>query len=366
MTIPFIDLKTPHKALEKEINQRLQNILGHGQFIMGPEVAECEKALTSYTGSKHCITCANGTDAILMVMLAMGLKPGDEVITTSFSFFAAAEMISLIGLTPVFVDIDPKTYNIDPLLIEKAITKKTKLIIPVSLFGQPADYEKINSIGQKHGIPVMEDAAQSFGGELNGKKSCNLTQTATTSFFPAKPLGCYGDGGAIFTNDDEMAKLLKQIRVHGDASRYEHVRIGINGRMDTIQCAIITEKLKRFPWEVEKRQEVAKRYTEAFIKYEKKLNPPQIMKGAASVYAQYTLWVENRDQFREKLQQKGIPTAVHYPKPIHSQPAYAVIKDKFKLPHSERAAQGVVSLPMFPDMSWDIQKQIIDAVVGSI
>lgn len=366
MSIPFIDLKSQYKALEKQINQRIQNVLSSCAFIMGPEVAECEKALAEYTGAKHAITCANGTDAILMVMMAMGIKPGDEVITTGFSFFAAAEMISLIGATPIFVDIDPKTYNMDPQLLEKAITPRTKLIIPVSLYGQPADYEAINKVGAKHSIPVMEDAAQSFGSELNGKKSCNLTWSSTTSFFPAKPLGCYGDGGAIFTNDDNFATLLKQIRVHGDASRYEHVRIGVNGRMDTLQCAILIEKLKRFPWEVQKRQEIAMRFTESFIKYKDKLNPPSVMKGATSVYAQYTLQVSDRDAFRARLQEKGVPTAVHYPKPIHWQEAYRNVKEKFSLPHSEKAASGVVSLPMYPDMDLNTQNKIIEAVISSL
>ncbi|MDZ4662388.1 MAG: DegT/DnrJ/EryC1/StrS family aminotransferase [Pseudomonadota bacterium] len=366
MNIPFIDLKTQYRALEKPINERIQNVLNHGQYIMGPEVAECEKALSDYVGIKHTITCGNGTDAILMVMMALGIKPGDEVITTGFSFFAAAEMISLAHAVPIFVDIDPKTYNLDPLKLEAAITPKTKLIIPVSLFGQPADCTAINKIAEKHKIPVMEDAAQSFGGELNGKKSGNLTTVSTTSFFPAKPLGCYGDGGAIFTSDDSLANILKQIRTHGDASRYEHVRIGLNGRMDTLQCAILIEKLKRFPWEVNKRHEIAMRFTEAFIKQEKKLNPPVIMKGAKSVYAQYTLWVEDRSAFQNKLKEKGIPTSIHYPRAIHHQEAYREVKEKFRLPHCEDAARGVISLPMYPDMSWETQKNIIDAVLSAI
>lgn len=366
MTISFIDLKTQYKALEKPINERIQNVLNHGQYIMGPEVAECEKALAEYVGIKHALSCGNGTDAILMVMMALGVKPGDEVITTGFSFFAAAEMISLAHAVPVFVDIDPKTYNLDPQKLEAAITPKTKLIIPVSLFGQPADYTAINKIAEKHNIPVMEDAAQSFGGELHNNKSCNLTTVSTTSFFPAKPLGCYGDGGAIFTSDDNLAKTLKQIRTHGDASRYEHVRIGMNGRMDTLQCAILIEKLKRFPWEVTKRHEIAMRYTEAFLKQEKKLNPPYIMKGAKSVYAQYTLWVEDRPTFQNKLKDKGVPTSIHYPRAIHHQEAYRDIKGKFKLPQCEWAASGVISLPMYPDMTWDTQKTIIEAVLSSI
>ncbi|MGV6851180.1 MAG: DegT/DnrJ/EryC1/StrS family aminotransferase, partial [bacterium] len=251
--IPFIDLKTQYKALEVEIRQRINNVLEHGQYIMGPEVQELEQKLADYTGAEHCITTASGTEALLISLMALNIKPGDEVITTPFTFIATAEVIVLLGAKPVFVDIKPDTCNINASLIEEKITNKTKAIMPVSLYGQPADMDEINAIADKYNLPVIEDAAQSFGATYKNKKSCNLSTIGCTSFFPSKPLGCYGDGGAIFTSDDDIAKACREIRVHGQSQRYVHTRVGVGGRMDTIQCAVVLAKLERFDWEVEQR-----------------------------------------------------------------------------------------------------------------
>ncbi|NDC82360.1 aminotransferase class I/II-fold pyridoxal phosphate-dependent enzyme, partial [bacterium] len=248
--IPFIDLKTQYQHLKTEINQRINAVLEHGQYIMGPEVNELENRLAAYTGATHCITVASGTEALLIALMALGVGPGDEVITTPFTFVATAEVIVLVGATPVYVDVEPDTCNIDVSKIEAAITSKTKVIIPVSLYGQPADMDEINAIASRHNITVIEDAAQSFGATYKGKKSCNLSKIGCTSFFPSKPLGCYGDGGAIFTSDDTIAQACREIRVHGQSRRYYHTRIGVGGRMDTIQCAVILAKLDRFEWEV--------------------------------------------------------------------------------------------------------------------
>lgn len=359
--IPFLDLKPQYKALEKPINERIQKVLNHGQFILGPEVEECEKALAAYIGTKYCLTAASGTDSLVMALLAMGVGAGDEVITTPFTFFATAEMISLVGATPVFVDIDPVTYNIDPLKIEAAITSKTKMIMPVSLYGQPADMDEINQIAKKHGIPVVEDAAQSFGADYKGKKSCGLSLVGSTSFFPAKPLGCYGDGGAVFTDDQALYTKMSQIRVHGQEKRYYHTMIGINGRLDTIQCAVILEKLKRYDWEVRKRQEIASRFNEAFTSL-KVLTAPVVKKDRGSVWAQYTVLVDHRDDFAARLKEKGVPTSVHYPTPLHWQPVYQYLKERTHCPVSEKIAAEVISLPIYPDMSDEIQMRIIKAV----
>ncbi len=365
-TVPFLDLKPQYQALEKQINQRIQTVLNHGQFILGPEVAECEKALREYIGSPYCLTAASGTDALMMVLMALGVGPGDEVITTPFSFFATAEVISLVGAEPVFVDIDPVTFNLDPKLIEKAITKKTKAIMPVSLYGQPADFTEINEIAAKHKIPVIEDAAQSFGAPYKGKKSCNLTTVSATSFFPAKPLGCYGDGGAVFTTDEALHKKMEQIRVHGQASRYHHVSMGINGRLDTLQCAILIEKLKRYDWELSRRNEIASRYTEGLLPLGAKLQVPQVKKDRGSVWAQYTVRVKNREAFGAKLKEHGVPTSVHYPTPLHHQPVYAHLKAKFHCPEAEAAAREVISLPMFPDITDAQIQQVIDATLAVV
>jgi UDP-2-acetamido-2-deoxy-ribo-hexuluronate aminotransferase len=263
MTIPFIDLKTQYKALQPEIQRRINQVLEHGQYIMGPEVKELEEKLSAYTGAKHCITVSSGTEALLISLMALGIGRGDEIITTPFTFVATAEVIVLLGATPVFVDVEPDTGNIDAKLIEAAITSRTKAIMPVSLYGQPADMDEINAIAARQGnIPVIEDAAQSFGAEYKGKKSCNLSTIGCTSFFPSKPLGCYGDGGAIFTNDDAIALACREIRVHGQSQRYVHTRVGVGGRMDTLQCAIVLAKLDRFDWEVEQRLAIGRRYND--------------------------------------------------------------------------------------------------------
>lgn len=365
MNIPFVDLKAQYKALKSEIDGQIQKVLDHGQFIMGPEVQELEKELAQYTGSKHCITCASGTDALVIPLMAWGIKPGDEVLVPAFSFIATAEAIVLAGATPVMIDIDPVTYNMDPQKIEEAITSKTKAICPVSLYGQPADMQEINAIAKKHGLWVMEDAAQSFGASYKEKKSCNLSDVGTTSFFPAKPLGCYGDGGAIFTNDDEKADIMRSIRFHGQAERYQHVRIGMNGRMDTLQCAIMLPKLKRFPWELEQRQKIANRYTEAFKSLDN-VTTPVIREDRSTAWAQYTLRVPNRSELQAALKEKGIPTAIHYPIPMSKQEAYQtnsrIVSDQVSL----EASQEVMSLPMYPDMDDKTQGFIINTLIQTL
>jgi UDP-2-acetamido-2-deoxy-ribo-hexuluronate aminotransferase len=360
----FIDLKTQYKNLKKSIDTRIQAVLDHGQFIMGPEVAECEKQLAARVGVKHCITCASGTDALLIAMMALGIGPGDEVVTSPFTFIATAETIALLGGKCVFVDIDPRTYNIDPKLIEAAITPRTKAIMPVSLYGQVADLDAINAIANAHRIPVIEDGAQSFGATYKGRQSCSLSTIGCTSFFPSKPLGCYGDGGACFTSDDALATRMKQIRVHGQDRRYHHPLIGINGRMDTIQCAVILGKLEVFDKEIADRQRVAARYNDLLSPV---VRTPYIEKHNTSVYAQYTVLVEDRDTFQEKLKAAGIPTAVHYPIPLNMQPAFASLRQgRGAFPHSDYAADRVVSLPMHPYMTADDQSKIANAVSEAV
>jgi UDP-2-acetamido-2-deoxy-ribo-hexuluronate aminotransferase len=365
-SVPFLDLKPQYKSLEKKINERIQTVLNHGQFILGPEVVECEKALNAYIGAKYCLTAASGTDALMMILMALGIGRGDEVITTPFSFFATAEVISLVGAEPVFVDIDPVTFNINPQLIEKAITSKTKAIMPVSLYGQPADFDEINAVASRHGLTVIEDAAQSFGAPYKGKKSCNLSVVSATSFFPAKPLGCYGDGGAVFTSDEALLKKMEQIRVHGQAGRYHHVTMGINGRLDTLQCAILIEKLSRYDWELGRRNAIAARYTESFLSLGEKCIVPQVRGDRGSVWAQYTLRVKDREGFASRMKERGVPTSVHYPSPLHHQPVYAYLRDKFVCPEADKAAASVISLPMFPDMSDEQVSHVVKAVRESV
>lgn len=366
LTIPFIDLKTQYKSLKSQIDTSILKILEHGQFIMGPEVKESEEALKKFVGTKHALTCSNGSDALQMALMALGIGHGDEVITTAFSFIATAEMISILGITPVFVDIDLATYNIDPNKIESAITPRTKAIMPVSLYGQPANFDEINAIAEKHNLYVIEDAAQSFGAKYNGKRSCNLSHIGCTSFFPAKPLGCYGDGGAVFTNDDQLADLMASIRIHGMGEhRYHHTRLGINGRLDSIQCAVITAKLTRYPWEIDQRNRLAQNYNLRFKELSSYgLRVPQVNNHCQSVWAQYTLWVPNRQEFQKYLQNRGVPTAVHYPITMADQPAYKERSVTHDIFNAREAANHVVSLPMFPDMTEDVQNQIIDAVCG--
>jgi UDP-2-acetamido-2-deoxy-ribo-hexuluronate aminotransferase len=357
---PFIDLKTQYAALKPAIDARIRRVLDHGQFILGPEVEELERRLAAFTGSRHCVTCASGTEALLIALMALDIRPGDEVVTTPFTFVATAEMIVLIGAKPVFVDIEPDTCNLDAARIEAAITPRTRAIMPVALYGQPADMDEINAVAARHNLPVIEDAAQSFGATYKGRRSCNLSTIGCTSFFPSKPLGCYGDGGALFTNDDALAQAMRQIRVHGQSGRYHHTRIGVGGRMDTIQCAVVLAKLERFEWEIARRQEVAQRYSELLSSADCQLLT--VRADRTSVYAQYTIRTRQRERLQAGLQAAGIPTAVHYPKPLHQQPAYAAQADRPAFPESEAAAAQVISLPMHPDLDKTVQDRIVEAV----
>jgi UDP-2-acetamido-2-deoxy-ribo-hexuluronate aminotransferase len=359
--IPFIDLKTQYMALEESIRARIDNVLEHGQYIMGPEVAELEDRLAAYTGAKYCITVASGTEALLISLMALGIKAGDEVITTPFTFVATAEAIVLLGAKPIFVDIEPDTCNIDASKIEAAITPKTKAIMPVSLYGQPADMDEINAIAARHDLTVIEDAAQSFGADYKGRKSCNLSTIGCTSFFPSKPLGCYGDGGAIFTSDDAIAQACREIRVHGQSRRYVHTRVGVGGRMDTLQCAIVLAKLERFEWEVEQRKKNGASYNA--LMDEMGLQRVLQKQDRTSVYAQYTVLVSNREQVQERLKLYGIPTAVHYPVPLNEQPAYVHLCCPDCTPVAKSIAHQVMSLPMHPDMDEDARLMITDALI---
>ena len=353
----FIDLKAQYRRVEVDVNQRIQTVLNHGQYILGPEVVELEQQLAEFVGVKHAIGVSDGTTALLIALMALGIGVGDEVITTPFTFIATGEMIALLGAKPVFVDIDPQTYNIDVNKIESAITSKTKAIMPVSLYGLCADFDAINAIAAKYQLPVIEDGAQSFGASYKGKKSCSLTTIGCTSFFPSKPLGCYGDGGACFTNDDELAKKMREIRVHGQDRRYHHPVIGLNGRLDTIQAAILLAKLSVFPQEIELRAQLGARYSQLLAD---KARTPIVPEGYDSVYAQYTLQVEGRESLIAALQAQGIPTAVHYPIPLHLQPAFANLGlGEGAFPVAEAAAKRVMSLPMYPDLSVADQDKVV-------
>ena len=356
----FIDLKAQYQASRALIDGRIHAVLDHGQYIMGPEVAELEARLAEYTGARHCITVASGTDALIIALMALGVGPGDEVITTPFSFIATAEAIVLVGARPVFVDIDPATCNIDAALIQAKITTRTRAIMPVSLYGQPADMDEINAIAKRHGLAVVEDAAQSFGASYRGRKSCNLSTVGCTSFFPSKPLGCYGDGGAIFTSDDVLAAAMREIRVHGQSRRYVHTRIGVGGRMDTLQCAIVLAKLERFEWELAQRAKVAARY-DALLLGRIRL----VGRGTerTSVYAQYTVVIDERDRILGQLHAAGIPTAVHYPVPIHLQPAYAHLCCADCCPVAQDMAARVMSLPMGPYLPAAANREVAAALL---
>ena len=363
MTIPFINLKSQFTAIETEIRRRIDTVLAHGQYIMGPEVKELENRLSQYTGAKYCITVASGTEALLISLMALGIKPGDEIITTPFTFVATAEVIVLLGAKPVFIDVEPDTCNIDARLIENKITSRTKAIMPVSLYGQPADMDEINAIALRHGgIPVIEDAAQSFGATYKGRKSCNLSTIGCTSFFPSKPLGCYGDGGAIFTNDDTIAQACREIRVHGQRQRYVHTRVGVGGRMDTLQCAIVLAKLERFDWEIARRLEIGARYSQLLD--EVGIERVVQRSDRSSVFAQYTVLVNQRESLQGLLNQQGIPTAVHYPVPLNEQPGYKHLCCSDCTPIAKRLASRVMSLPMSPDLASDEQDKVISALQG--
>lgn len=361
MTIPFIDLKRQYEALKPEIQASIIAVLEHGQFIMGPEVKQLEDKLSDLVGAGHCITVASGTEALLISLMALDIGPGDEVITTPFTFVATAEVIVLLGATPVFVDIEPDTCNIDAAKIEAAITPKTRAIMPVSLYGQPADMDEINAIAARHGLPVIEDAAQSFGATYKGRKSCNLSTIGCTSFFPSKPLGCYGDGGAIFTNDDALAKVMREIRVHGQERRYHHSRIGVGGRMDTLQCAIVLAKLARFDWEVGQRTRIGQAYNQLLDKAG--ISRVQQRPDRTSVFAQYTILTVEREALQQQLNSAGIPTAIHYPTPLNRQPAYRRYAGGVVTPISDVIATRVMSLPMGPDLAASDQERIVQTLI---
>jgi UDP-2-acetamido-2-deoxy-ribo-hexuluronate aminotransferase len=368
----FTDLKTQYTALKADIDGRIQRVLDHGQYIMGPEVAELEQALAERTGAAHCVAVASGTEALLIALMAIGLKPGDEVITTPFTFAATAEVIVLLGGKPVYVDIEPDTCNIDAALIEAKLTPRTRAIMPVSLYGQVADMDAINAIAARHGLVVIEDAAQSFGATYRGaptppgtgaaRQSCNLSTIAATSFFPSKPLGCYGDGGALFTSDAAIAQAAREIRVHGQSGRYHHTRVGVGGRMDTLQCAVVLAKLPRFAWELQRRQALAARYSRLIAASGAPVQLLAVRPDRDCVWAQYTVMVDNRPAVQKALQAAGVPTAVHYPKPLHHQPAYAGDCCPACNPHSIAAGQRVLSLPMSADLSDADQDRVVDAL----
>jgi UDP-2-acetamido-2-deoxy-ribo-hexuluronate aminotransferase len=374
----FIDLKTQYEIIKNPLKKRLDSIFQRAGFILGPEIVELEEKLAAYVGKKFCLTCSSGTDALLLALMAKGVGPGDAVFTSTFTFFATAEVISLLGATPVFVDIDPKTYNIDPKKLRDEIAKiknaeeitppfprnlKPKAIIPVDLFGICADYQEIDSIAQEFGLFVLEDAAQSFGAIYRGRKACSFGDIAATSFFPAKPLGCYGDGGAVFCDDPEMIEILKSLRVHGQgADKYENVRIGINGRMDTIQAAVLLEKMEIFEDEIHKRQIVAQRYADGLAN---KVIVPHVPQGMRSAWAQYSVQTENREHTISSLKKAGIPTAIYYPIPLHLQKAFAYLgNEKGLCPVAEAAAEKIFSLPMYPYLEGKDQDLIIKTLLG--
>jgi UDP-2-acetamido-2-deoxy-ribo-hexuluronate aminotransferase len=361
----FIDLKSQQTRIRDSIDRRLAAILDHGQYILGPEVHEMEQALAGYVGVAHCVSAASGTDALLLALMALDIGPGDEVITTPFSFIATAEVIALAGATPVFVDVDPLTYNIDPTGIEAAISENTRAIMPVSLFGLCADLDAINAIAARHQLPVIEDAAQSFGAAYHGRRSCGLSTIGCTSFFPAKPLGCYGDGGACFTDDPDIARRLKELRNHGQDRQYHHPRIGINGRMDGMQAAVVLAKLEIFDDEVSARERIGARYSELLA--DAPCVTPPIPDGYRSVYAQYTLQVDHRDAVRKALQDAGIPSAVYYPVTLDRQPA---LSGRSRIAGELAAAHAlqdrVMSLPMHPYLDADTQARIVAALQDAL
>lgn len=363
----FIDLKTQFKSLETPIRSRIDRVLEHGQYIMGPEVGELEERLARFVGSPHCIGVASGTDALLIAMMALGIGRGDEVVTTPFTFIATGEMIRLLGAVPVFVDIDARTYNLDVAAAEAAITPRTKAIIAVSLYGQCADLDALNRVSAKTGIPVIEDAAQSFGATYHGRHSCALSAVSCTSFFPSKPLGCYGDAGACFTEDAGLAERMRQIRIHGQDRRYHHPLIGVNGRLDTLQAAVLLAKLDSFTEEVQARARIGERYSRLIQKHCPTVTVPYIESHNTSVYAQYTVEVDHRDRVQARLKEAGVPTAVHYPIPLHLQPAFADLRlGEGAFPVAEAAGRRVMSLPMHPFLDEQSQEQVVDALAAAV
>ena len=357
----FIDLAAQQARIKSQIDANIQTVLAHGHYILGPEVAELEAELAAYCGAKYCISCANGTDALQIALMALGVGHGDEVITPGFTYIATAETVALLGAKPIYVDIDEQTYNIDPAKIEAAITDKTKAIIPVSLYGQCADFDAINAIAAKHKLPVIEDAAQSFGAIYKGTKSGNLSTIACTSFFPSKPLGCYGDGGAIFTNDEQLATVIRQIARHGQDRRYHHIRVGVNSRLDTLQAAILLPKLAILEEEMQLRQQVAQMY--AIALQAAGLAAPFIELHNRSAYAQFTIRIQNRSAVQTALKEAGIPTAVHYPIPLNKQPAVA---SDVSLPVGDLVAEEVLSLAMHPYMTQEQVQQVVAALKSAL
>lgn len=364
----FIDLEAQQQRIKPQIEVAIQKVLRHGRYILGPEVHELEEKLVEYVGARFCITCANGTDALQIAMMALEIGLGDEVITPAFTYIATAEAAAVVGASLIYVDIEPDTFNLDADQLEAAITPRTKVIIPVGLFGMCANMDAINAIASRHGIPVVEDAAQSFGATYNGFKSCNLSTIGTTSFFPAKPLGCYGDGGALFTNNEVLAKSLRQVARHGQSKRYFHEVIGVNSRLDTLQAAILLEKLKIFDDERQARQQIALIYTERLNELSEAypqidLVTPQVPEGHQSVWAQYTLRLNNRDVIQTHLKRLGVPTMVYYPIPLHQQNA---VRSQVQMLESERASQEVLSIPMHPYLTQALQEKVIVALTQAI
>jgi len=356
----LIDLRTQYRRLRSEIDQRLNRVLEHGHFIMGPEVSELEQALAGYVGVSSCISVASGTVSLEIALRALGIGPGDEVITVPFTWISTAEVICLVGATPVFVDIEPQTYNLNPGLLEAAFSPRTKAIIPVNLFGQMANYDRINEIARSRGVIVIEDAAQSFGARQNGHASCGVTTIGSTSFFPAKPFGCYGDGGALFCSDETLAARMRAIRAHGGVKRHHHSLVGMNARFDTLQAAVLLAKWPHFEWEVEQRERIGARYSELLGKV---CSTPQVQPGNSHVYAQYTIRVPRREEVAEQLKAKGIPTAVYYPKCLHEQPVFSSLNYRWgDFPQAEKASREVLSLPMHPFLSQEEQDRIAGAV----
>jgi len=361
----FIDLKAQYAALKPRIDARIQQVLDHGQYILGPEVKELEDALAKFTGSRHCISVASGTEALLIALMALDLKPGEEVITTPFTFAATAEMIVLAGGRPVFADIEADTCNLDASRIEAQVTPHTRAIMPVSLYGQVPDMDEINAVAARHGLAVIEDAAQSFGAVYQGRRSCALSTFGATSFFPSKPLGCYGDGGALFTDDDRLAQAAREIRVHGQSARYTHTRLGVGGRLDTLQAAVLLAKLERFEWELERRAVIGARY-ERLLAGVPGVERVAVRADRNSVYAQYTVKVAERAAVQAALQAAGVPTAVHYPKPLHRQPAYAQYAGSDPCTLSDREAARVLSLPMSADLTEADQDRVVLALADAV
>lgn len=360
----FIDLKAQYSRYQREINARMNAVLQHGHFIMGPEIAELEAALAAYVGVPHAIAVANGTVSLEIALRALGIGPGDEVITVPFTWISSSEVILAVGARPVFVDIESASFNIDVSKIEAAITPRTKALIPVSLFGQMPDYGRINTIGARHNIAVIEDGAQSFGATSQGKRSCGVTRIGSTSFFPAKPLGCYGDGGALFTADAELADRMRAIRTHGGLKRHYHPLVGMNARLDTLQASILLAKWPHFDWEVLQRGEVGARYSRLLRGI---VSVPEVMPGNTHVYAQYTIRAPDRNSLSEGLKAAGIPSVVYYPKCLHEQPVFSPCGYKYgDFPESERASREVLSLPMHPFLSEQEQDRVVQAVKDSV